>query len=373
MKEEDAVFEAYRRRPCGETLRDLLLVHQDLVYTICFTILKQTQDAVEIAQEALSKIASGTAQLRGPRAFRMWLCRISYQFAVEHLRQRQARRRTTERKDLKINLSLSRDAREAIHEAMEWLSDGDRLLLVEHYFEKASLEELGRREGISAPVVWKRMDRALGRLKRALTGAGFGLAAAMFIEALESVTPTAAPTVLVSDAMLEQATSPVAGGVVMEPQSAISTRTIIAALMLAGLGLAGGYLLGTRKLDGDAKRVEELETRINDLNRQLVALTASSGADSKPAQVTAAAPEPVTKQELPAAPTRPVDSTAADRVLRHPEDVKIGRPEETDISAIVNASTWEKFYKVCNDQKITGSIYEDLIFRRVSRELSNPS
>ena len=52
-----------------------------------------------------------------------------------------------------------------------------------------------------------------------------------------------------------------------------------------------------------------------------------------------------------------------------PTEIKIGRPEKPDQEAILNAATWQTFYEECREKKVGGADYEDLILRRVSREL----
>src|SRR6185503_15317615 len=154
------------------TPESMLRSHQDGVYTVCHHVLRHPQDAEDAAQEALLKIASGAKDVRDPRAFKSWLYRLVFRTAVDHARRRATRRRIEEGSVPMSPAPLTDEQRDAIHEAMAALPDDDRLMLVEHYFEKVPIVELGRREGVSDVAMGKRLEKARERLKRGLAGAG---------------------------------------------------------------------------------------------------------------------------------------------------------------------------------------------------------
>ena len=220
------------------TPESLIRTHQDGVYTVCLHVLRHPQDAEDAAQEALLKIAAGAPAVREPRAFKSWLYRVTWHTAVDHLRKRATRRRIEEG-SAPMTPSLTEEQREAIHEAMAALPDDDRLLLVEHYFEKSTLAELGRREGISDVAMGKRVDKARERLKRGLAGAGILIASSQVAQALESVEMASAPSGLVGSALA-------AGGIVMGVKS-MAPVLIAVALLFLGLGGLGGYVIASKR------------------------------------------------------------------------------------------------------------------------------
>ncbi len=230
-----------------EALLALLRAHQDGVYTVCLHVLRNPHDAEDAAQEALLKIASGAKELREPRAYKTWLYRVVYRTAVDHLRRRATRRRTEEGSAAMSPAPLPDEAREAIHEAMATLPDEDALMLVEHYFEKATIEELGRREGISDVAMGKRLEKAREKLKRGLAGAGILLGASQVTHILESVIPATAPSSLISSAIVSKAALLATGGVVMGAKGYSLGIVAAMAMIFLIIGAGGGYLVGARK------------------------------------------------------------------------------------------------------------------------------
>ena len=215
-----------------ESLLALLRSHQDGVYTVCFHVLRNAHDAEDAAQEALLKVASGAKDLREPRAFKSWLYRLVYRTAVDHLRRRDSRRRIEEGSAAMPVAPLPDESRDAIHEAMAALPDDERLMLIEHYFEKVPLVELGRREGVSDVAMGKRIGKARERLRRGLAGAGFTLGAPDVSSALESVTWLSAPSGLIGAAIVSKAALVAAGGIAVGTKSATTTSVLVTAVLL---------------------------------------------------------------------------------------------------------------------------------------------
>src|SRR5688572_15392575 len=207
------------------TPESLIQTHQDGVYTVCLHVLGNSHDAEDAAQEALLKISAEASGVQEPRAFKSWLYRVTYRTAIDHLRKRATRRRIEEG-SAPMTPSLTEEQREAIHEAMAALPDDDRLMLVEHYFEKVPLSELGRREGISDVAMGKRVEKAREKLKRGLAGAGILVAASQVAHALESVKPASAPIALSKAA--------IAGGAAMGSTKGIGITLTVVLLLLLG-------------------------------------------------------------------------------------------------------------------------------------------
>jgi hypothetical protein len=83
------------------------------------------------------------------------------------------------------------------------------------------------------------------------------------------------------------------------------------------------------------------------------------------------APAAVVKEPSDDGPSKPLDPPR-DRpapIRRDLGEPKIGRPAKPDLEALLNAPTWENFYEECREKALGGGAYEDLIFRRIAREL----
>ena len=230
-----------------DALRELLIAHQDRVYNACFQVLTRAQDAEDAAQEALLKLPEGARAARDADSFRGWIYRVSFRIALDHWRRREAVKNRELRAAMNRPAAPPLDDRErvALFEAMDGLDDRERSLLLEHYFEKVSLAELGDRQGISAVAIWKRIDRAREKLKKSLLGAGFAVAPSRVSEALEASVSAAAPSSLLGEAILEKI---LAGGLgVAATKSSVLPTVIVTLILLFGVSTAGYAIFKSRE------------------------------------------------------------------------------------------------------------------------------
>src|SRR6187431_422554 len=68
-----------------------LVESSTLAFRVAFSVLRQREDAEEVAQEAFAKAYRSFAQLRDRERFRAWLVRMTWRMAID--RQRANRRR----------------------------------------------------------------------------------------------------------------------------------------------------------------------------------------------------------------------------------------------------------------------------------------
>jgi RNA polymerase sigma factor (sigma-70 family) len=229
-------FEAFRSQPSPETLLALLTAHQDAIYTVCLQVLCHREDAEDATQAVLIKLASGAGNVREPRAFKSWLYRIAFNTAVDYRRRRESRLRVQEGSGSMTDKAMPPAALDGLHDALADLPDSDRLLLAEYYFEKATLEDLGKREGITGVALWKRLEMAREKLRRGLAGAGFLLGTNQITQALESVTRASAPYGIVASTIASKAAL-AAGGAAVGSSKGIGIALTLVLLLVLGGGL----------------------------------------------------------------------------------------------------------------------------------------
>jgi RNA polymerase sigma-70 factor (ECF subfamily) len=246
MSASDRAFRDFRVRPGPDTLRALLSAHQSTVYHVSLQVLRRDHDAEDAAQEALLEIASGVRAMREPRAFKRWVCRIALHTALDHLRRRNRRERL-EKARATMKPAPPDPAADAVHDALSRLGDDDRCLLVERYFERATLEEIGVREGVSTAAVGKRVDRAKERLKQALAQAGFVPLVPRIDQILDHPRPTGAIPDLISTSPALQSVLALAGSVVMGTKAGILGTLPVVALLMFLIGGGSGYLIGNKR------------------------------------------------------------------------------------------------------------------------------
>src|SRR5688572_24952402 len=254
MNPDNQAFLDYHAKPTSQALVGLLRVHQDRIYNLCFQVLRHAQDAEDAAQEVLLEILSGVGSIRDPGAFHVWLYRVCLHTALNHKERRATRLAVAVRRS-EMNSHESPESKEEIRDgvlkALAQLDDRSRALVIEHYFERRTLEDLSRREGVSKVAVWKRIEKAKDRLRRLLVGTGCVVLAPKMTEALESVTPVTAPAGLLGQSILAKAALVAAGGIAMGSKSFISGGAIMAAVAILFLGGAGGYLVGSKRASRD--------------------------------------------------------------------------------------------------------------------------
>ena len=162
-------FDGWKRRPDQASLSSLLESVEPRVERICRRILRDPHDAEEAKQEVLLEIAKGIGAVVDGAHFDRWVGRVAFRSAVDRLRAR--RRRIAREHEAAGRVPSGQERDEELHEAMSHLEEEDRDLIIERYFDRRTLREMGERRGISAVAVRKRIAAAHERLKRKFGGA----------------------------------------------------------------------------------------------------------------------------------------------------------------------------------------------------------
>lgn len=108
--------------------------HKDMVYTLAFRMLKNREEAEEIAQDAFLKAYSSLKNFRRKSKFSTWIYRIVYNLAVSHLRRNKTPFQSLDDQEHPVNL-------EDAQEKMDSLEAGDRQKFVQQALSKLSHDE----------------------------------------------------------------------------------------------------------------------------------------------------------------------------------------------------------------------------------------
>jgi RNA polymerase sigma-70 factor (ECF subfamily) len=76
-----------------EELEGRLPEHSALAFRVAYGVLRQREDAEDVAQEALARAFRRLGALRDPERFRSWLVRSCWRAALDHRRARERRER----------------------------------------------------------------------------------------------------------------------------------------------------------------------------------------------------------------------------------------------------------------------------------------
>ncbi|HYC40623.1 MAG TPA: RNA polymerase sigma factor [Chitinophagaceae bacterium] len=165
----------------GDTQSYATLVdrYQNYVFTLALRMVKNREDAEEVAQDVFIKAFRALADFRGNSKFSTWLYTIVNNTSITYLRKKRLQTHSLEQESVFAQV----DAREstlsanqveqksrvaAVSRAIGLLSPDDAEVLTLFYKAEQSLEEIGSILGIEPNAAKVRLHRARGRLKEKL-------------------------------------------------------------------------------------------------------------------------------------------------------------------------------------------------------------
>jgi len=145
--------------------------YQSLVFSVVARMVRQRQDAEDVAQDVFMKAYSSLAGFRGEARFSTWICRIAYTTAVSHIRRYRPDRAGIE--ILNEHDTCTTDDEESPHEerlqqlqqSMAQLPPDDAALLSLYYQHDKTMDEIASITGLSVSNVKVRLHRIRKRLQ----------------------------------------------------------------------------------------------------------------------------------------------------------------------------------------------------------------
>ncbi|MCC7384709.1 MAG: sigma-70 family RNA polymerase sigma factor [Deltaproteobacteria bacterium] len=158
--------------------------YQKRVYALAFGILRNREDAWDVAQEAFVKAYKNLGTFEGSSAFYTWLYRITYNLSLDLLRSK-SRRETVDFEEGRAHVSEElgealqqpehpsdtvdrRELTEVVQRAMTRLSEKHRAIIVLREIEGLSYEEMAEVLKISKGTVMSRLFHARRNLQTLL-------------------------------------------------------------------------------------------------------------------------------------------------------------------------------------------------------------
>ena len=161
----------------GELEREfeaLLVESSTLAFRVAYSVLRQREDAEDVAQEAFAKAYRNFRQLRDRTRFRAWLARMTWRLAIDRYRA------TNRRKALELNAESCangpdsaeaiavRERAERLWQAIDMLPEKFRMVVVLASIEGHEVAEVASLLGIPKGTVKSRLFAARQRLKEQL-------------------------------------------------------------------------------------------------------------------------------------------------------------------------------------------------------------
>ena len=141
-----------------------------LAIRVAFSVLRQREDAEDVAQEAFIRAYRHFGRLRDRNRFRSWVVRATWRLAID--RQRSDRRRALREQVVhqETTMPRSEDRATALWEAIDMLPRKLRIVLVLSGIEGHDVAEVASLLGIPQGTVKSRLFRARQLLKEVLSG-----------------------------------------------------------------------------------------------------------------------------------------------------------------------------------------------------------
>jgi len=150
-----------------------LLESSTLAFRVAYSVLRQREDAEDVAQEAFAKAYRSFAQLRDRERFRAWLVRMTWRLALD--RQRSDRRRLARESlpaaaaDATPDALVARERAEHLWSAIESLPEKLRLAIVLSGIEGHDVREVAALLAVPEGTVKSRLFLARKLLKERLS------------------------------------------------------------------------------------------------------------------------------------------------------------------------------------------------------------
>lgn len=189
MKEEDIQLVARARTGDERAFRALLEKYERAVFTICLRMVRNRDEATDLAQESFIKVFASLDRYNPAYAFSSWLFKITSNLCIDHLRKR---RIITFAMDEPVESEKGEFTRQYVapdptpdesfsrNEKMQKLDAGIaalpehyRIMLVLRHQEDMSYEEIAESLAIPLGTVKARIHRAREMLKTILEDSDF--------------------------------------------------------------------------------------------------------------------------------------------------------------------------------------------------------
>ncbi len=189
MAVSDDDRDAVRRVQAGETEAFEVLVekYKRKIFRLAYSVLRDQEEALDVAQEALVKAFRSLAKFKGDSAFYTWLFRITMNVALDRKRQRAARAKSLGAEDVPPeewertavatdtspdDEAASAERRARIARALDSLPEHHRAIIILSDIEGLSYREIAEVLAIPMGTVMSRLHNARKRLRDVL-GPGF--------------------------------------------------------------------------------------------------------------------------------------------------------------------------------------------------------
>ena len=157
---------------------DLVDRYKYMVFTLAMRMVKNKEEAEEIAQDSFLKAYQGLKRFKGDAKFSTWLYKIAYYRSLDYVRKSGRKIETTsidevyerhlgEEENVIMHFERS-EQNKTIKDALRLLPGDDGILITLFYYEELSLQEISAVMDLTANNVKVKLFRARKRLMNLL-------------------------------------------------------------------------------------------------------------------------------------------------------------------------------------------------------------
>ncbi|MFD2727118.1 RNA polymerase sigma factor [Hyunsoonleella rubra] len=164
----------------GDTNAFAILVerYKDLVFTLCLRMLKNREEAEEVAQDTFVKAYKSINKFKGNSKFSTWIYKVCYNSCLDNLKKNRKYLNNipinefTAHEVKTIDNALDdleqQERNKSIQDCIGLLPNEDAFLLTLYYFEELSLDEISKVLGLKANHIKVKLFRSRKKLAHIL-------------------------------------------------------------------------------------------------------------------------------------------------------------------------------------------------------------
>ncbi|MGE5449678.1 MAG: RNA polymerase sigma factor [Bacteroidales bacterium] len=169
-KTEDIFYIEAVRKGNVSAFSVLVERYQDMVYSLALKLLKNTEDAEELAQDTFIKAFQKLDMYEGKSKFSTWLYSITYNACISELRKRRIQfssleeQRFSDQDEMRIHSYFSEtkkeDQEKYLNLALSKLPEDDQVLVTLYYYENQSMDDISVITGLTVSNIKVKIHRA---------------------------------------------------------------------------------------------------------------------------------------------------------------------------------------------------------------------
>jgi len=160
----------------GDTNSFTILVdrYKDLVFTLALRMLKNREEAEEVAQDTFIKTYKSLDRFKGNSKFSTWIYRVAYNSCLDRIKKNKKHLNDVEINEftahqvIVIDNTLDKleivEQKEAIQRCINFLPSEESFLLTLYYFDDLSLDEISKIVGMTSNAIKVKLFRSRKKL-----------------------------------------------------------------------------------------------------------------------------------------------------------------------------------------------------------------